>query len=160
VVLYHQCTTFWKALGSHENQWWTQISYEKRRHCGCLNEVPRTVHNLRISGDEHPTFCLDKTWVQNNSKNSSRKGSLRVPPGKWSRFIVCMKDQQKQALFVRKWIFRSCPQMRDSDYADIHNFRFLMYDTWFQCVFVADNKFKDRILLSHTVFKNFQKTVF
>jgi hypothetical protein len=39
-----------------------------------------------------------------------------------------------------------------SDNTDTHNFCFLMYDTGFQCVFIADNKFKNRILLSPTDF--------
>jgi hypothetical protein len=67
----------------------------------------RTVHNHRITGDMHPVFYLDETWVNQNHlkkyiwQDSLRKGGLRVPPGKGSRLIVCHAGSAKCALFLR-----------------------------------------------------------
>jgi hypothetical protein len=82
-----------------------------------------TVHSHRIAGDERFVFYLYETWVnQNHSKkyiwqDSSRKRSLRVPPGKERRLIVCHAGSAKTGFIPEsKWTFRSGPQIRDSDY--------------------------------------------
>jgi hypothetical protein len=89
----------------------------------------RTVRNLRITGDERPLFYLEETWIdQNQSKkyiwqDSSRKGGLRVLPGKGSRLIVCHAGSAKTGLIPEfRWIFRPGPQMRDSDYKRLSAF--------------------------------------
>jgi hypothetical protein len=50
-------------------------------------------------------------------QNSSRKGGLRVSPGKGRRLTVCHAGSAKTGFIPEsKWIFRSRPKMRDSDY--------------------------------------------
>jgi hypothetical protein len=82
----------------------------------------RTVHSLRISGDERPVFYLDETWVnQNRSKiqlaGLIEKGRLGSCSVKGRRLIVYNAESAKTDFIPEsKWIFRSRPQMRDSNY--------------------------------------------